>query len=140
MKQAIATLCASVALIGAAQVAVAHDTSTPTTVELRGTEQVPPGTYRAYGDLLTTKKCRVNRRAKIFFNYVVTGRGATGTPEWTLVDVDTSSRNGMWAGSGDLNMTTGGVNRVKIRATRKNVGRPGHRHICRADTEIVLLP
>ena len=138
MKQAIAALCMSVALIGANEVAAAHDTSTSTTVELRGTDHVPPGTFRAYGDLLTTKKCRVNRRVQIFFNYVVKGRGPT--PEWTLVDVDTSSRNGMWAGSGDLNVTTGGVSAVKIGAARKNVGRPGHRHICLADTEIVFLP
>lgn len=140
MKQAVAALCASAVLIGAAEVAAAHNTSTPTRVEFVGTEHEPPGTYRAYGDLLTTKKCRANRRVKIFFNYVVTGRGAGSSPEWTLVDVDTSSRNGMWAGSGDLNMTTGGVNAVKIGATRKNVGRTGHRHICRADTEIVFLP
>jgi hypothetical protein len=137
MKQAIVALCASAALMGAAEVAGAHDTSKATTVEFIDTQHQPPGTFRAYGDLLTTKKCRVDRRVKIFFDYVVTGRGPS--PEWTLVDVDTSSRNGMWAGSGDLNLTTGGVDAVKIRATRKNVGKRGHRHICRPDTEIVPL-
>lgn len=136
MKKAIVALCAGAALIGGAQTAVAHKSSSPTTVQFRGTEHTPMGTYRAFGDLQTRTKCRTNRRVKIFFNYVQNDGSPT---KWTLVDVDRSSRNGMWAGSGDLNESTGGVNAVKIRATRKNVGPRGHRHICRPDTLIQLL-
>ena len=133
MKQTIAALCMSVALIGANEVVAAHDTSTSTNVELTNTDHVPPGTFRAYGYLLTTRKCRVKRRVQIFFNYVVKGRGPT--PEWTLVDVDTSSRT-VCGPAPALNVTTGGVSAVKIGAARKYVGWPGHA-IC-GRHEIVL--
>jgi hypothetical protein len=140
-KKGIAALCASALVIGGAEAAVAHNTSTPTTVELYGTAHAPEGTYRAFGDLHTSRKCRADRKVKVYFQYIPGSmRRGTSAPEWTLVDVDRSSRNGMWGGSGDLNDSTGGVNAVKIRAARKNVGRRGHRHICRPETEIVPLP
>ena len=140
MRKAVALLCAGTLLAGGIEVAAGHTKATPTTVEMTGTDRGPDDTYRAFGDLLTTKKCRVDRRVKVFFNYVP-GRGRRGPApvDWTLVDIDRTSRNGMWGGSGAIGGTSGGVDAVKVRAARKNVGPAGHRHICRADTRIVPL-
>lgn len=138
MRKPIVALGAVVLLIGGGQVALGHETSTPTTVEIREIEENPAGTFRVYGDLVTKRKCRANRRVKVFFDYIPINRGPFPT-EWTLVDVDRSSDNGMWGGSGPVNETTGSVRAIRILATRKNVGRRGHSHICRADTETQLV-
>jgi hypothetical protein len=137
MRRAITALCACALLGGGIEMAAGHTNSTATTVAFMGTEREPDDTYRAFGDLLTTKKCRVDRKVKIFYEYVTGARQqGPAPPDWTLVDIDRSSRNGMWGGSGPIGGEVGGVGAVKIRATRKNVGPPGHRHICRADTQI----
>ena len=125
MRRTVAALCASAALMGVGPAAVAHTTSEPTEVVLVSYAQTPPGTYHVQGYLNTSSKCRANRRVKIFFVY-------SGSVVWTLVDEDTSSLNGNWAGSGPAK----GSYATKIRVTRKNVGRPGHRHICEPDTLI----
>ena len=126
MRRVIAAFCAGAVLIGGAATAAAHTTSTPTEVVfVDGAQTSSPDTLHVQGYLNTSSKCRANRRVKIFFIY-------SGSPEWTLVDEDRSSLNGNWSGSGPIK----GNYSQKIRVTRRNVGPPGHKHICEPDTLI----
>jgi hypothetical protein len=125
LKKLIASVCAGAALIGGVGSAVAHTTHTPTDVIVDDVEYIPVDTFMMRGHLATTKRCRANRRMKLFIRYL------DDQDHWTLVDEGTSTTNGYWIGTGS---DEGGVNGWKIRAARKNVGPTGHRHICDADT------
>lgn len=124
MKKLIAALCAGAMLAGGAGAAVAHTTHTPTEVVIDETDYITLDTFMMRGHLETTRRCQGNRRMKFFIRYL------DNPSQWTLVDEGTSTTNGYWIGTGP---DEGGVNGWKIRAARKNVGRPGHRHICDAD-------
>lgn len=50
---------------------------------------------------------------------------------YELIDTDRTSRKGFWSGGGREGITS---RDSRARVTRKNIGLPGHRHICGADT------
>ena len=128
----IATLGASAILLGGAEAAVAHNNSTSTTVVIAGNDIPRPGTLAVYGYLDTSEACRANRVVNLFARYLEwTHRHVLAPGEWTLADKDRSSLDGFYVGGmADYNLMA-----TKVVVTRKNLGRPGHRHICQGDSE-----
>ena len=133
MRQGMAAaLCLGAALIFGVEGASAHTTSTPTSVRIVDQGVYEPPTHSVLGDLGTTApKCRDNRRLNLYFDY------AHEPIEWVLVDVPRSGLSGGWAGSGFMNNQFGFVSFIQAKALRKNIGRPGHRHICQAATTLL---
>ena len=119
-------------LVGGTEPAVAHNTSTPTTVVIAGNDVPRPGTLAVYGYLDTSDACRANRAVKIFARYLEwTHRHVLAPGEWTLADKDRSSVDGFYVGGmAEYNLVA-----TKIVVARKNLGRHGHRHICQGDSE-----
>lgn len=132
MKRSLLALCAGASLLVVADTAAAHTTSTPTEVVLHDVAFSPPGTVAFHGDLTTSNRCARNRRILMSFSW-----GDSPPNTFELVDEDRTSLNGNWAGSGP-ERSAGGFffNGLKVRATRKVLGGPGHRHICEPDTFI----
>jgi hypothetical protein len=108
--------------------ASAHHASFPSTIEIEGLVGTTVDDYRYYGNVSSPKDCCVpGRTVKII----------SLTPEGPrLVDTDRTSRNGFWFGGGDFTpQGTTGTFGVRVRVLRRDIGRHGHHHVCRADSD-----
>jgi hypothetical protein len=108
--------------------ASAHKASFKTTIEIDGLVGVTVNDYRYYGTVSSPKdRCVPGRTVKIF----------SLTPEGSkLIDTDRTSRNGFWFGGGDFTPPgVTGTDGVRVRVARRDIGRHGHRHACRADAD-----
>ena len=119
---------ASVALvamlgIGVAQ-ALAHSTSHPTTIGFRHFTGYPGNALLSGLVESPNTNCVAGRTAKL----IVTKPGG----ERVVVDTTRTSRNGAYGLHGSFN----GDDEARVKVTRRNVGRPGHRHICRSVTAL----
>jgi hypothetical protein len=110
-----------------AAVAVAGTSSSPTKVvldRLTVTGEGPTQKGHFVGHLESpNEKCLKGRTVKLYLR-----NGNTGKSK--LADTDTTAKQGHWVLDGDLFT----IDRAKIKVTRERIGRPGHRHICEADS------
>jgi len=128
MERRILTGLALAAIGLMASPASAHDTSFDSTIEIEGLVGVNVNDYRYYGDVSSPKdRCVPGRTVKIFS---LTLEGPK------LIDTDRTSRNGFWFGGGDFTPPgTTGTDGVRVRVAPRDIGRHGHRHVCRADAD-----
>jgi hypothetical protein len=136
-------LAAAITLV-AAPSALAHETSYESDVEIVDVCTIPCLLKSAQRGSTTdvfvagvvgseNDKCVAGRKVKVFaVSDLPEKRGGSGTK--TLVDVATTSKGGGWGARGDFT----GAEGVQAKVTKKNIGSNGHRHICEADTDLVL--
>ncbi len=120
------TLLVVLGLLTATTTAGAHNTSTPSTIDVVGWSTSPGASSADYAHGVVESpgsKCIRGRTVKIFMQL-------GGSTTYTLVDTDRTSRKGFWAGGGREGITS---TDSKAKVTRANVGSPGHKHICEAD-------
>ncbi len=114
------------ALLVATATAGAHNTSTPSTIDVVGWSTSPGASSSDYAHGVVespSARCIRGRTVQIFMQL-----GASTT--YTLVDTDRTSRKGFWAGGGREGITS---TDSKAKVIRANVGSQGHEHICEAD-------
>jgi hypothetical protein len=132
MRRRILTGLALAAIGLTTSPAFAHNTSFDGTIEIEGLVGVTVNEYRYYGHVSSPKdRCVPGRTVKIIS---LTPQGSK------LVDTDRTSRNGFWFGGGDFTPPgVTGTDGVRVRVVRKDIGRRGHRHVCRPDADSELI-
>ena len=121
---ALAALASAALLIPAA--AAGHTAHYPSTVDILGwgSSNNDGSVDYAYGIVRSEKpKCVGGRTVEI-------KREISG--QMQLIDTATSSSKGFWAGGGDPEIGSGGIVILK----RERIGRKGHKHVCRGDSEL----
>jgi hypothetical protein len=108
-------------------VALAETTFHPTTIVQDGSAAADTTRSLIYGHLESPRhKCLPNRKVQIVAHFPSGNR---------VLDTDRSSRNGFWEGLGNFI----GADSAEAKVVRKRTGRPGHRHVCKADSTPVPL-
>ena len=128
-------LLAGVAVLTTVPGAFAHTTSYSSEIKMEVECQVPcqarvaphparRGLGLFVGGLVTSEKqtCVGQRTVKIF--------RLEGSSQ-SLVDTDKTSKGGAWSGFGGFKGSDG----VKAVLTKRNIGRRGHKHICKGASE-----
>lgn len=120
LKSLVGLVCCAAAF-GLAPAAEAQ-APIPTTISLQTIYGASDNVLYAFGDLTTPNpKCLANRTVKIFYT------NSNGTK---LVDTDRTSNGGIWAGRGNIPLTS----KARFTVTRKTFGRKGHRRTCASDS------
>jgi hypothetical protein len=122
---------AALAVIGgmalAGGVATAHDTEYVSEVSLFEGSALKGFPY-AIGAVTSKEsaKCRRFREIQL--------RGVDKGEVLEIIDEGTTSKRGFWHLSGPVSK---GVPAVDVKLVKSNIGPPGHKHICTADTEFL---
>ena len=134
MKKAVVSICALALAVPA--IASAHDTTYESTVSIDYAVEPPAkGASQSLmvGGLVGSEKqaCIANRKVKL---YVITDLPAKRRGEIVkhVVDIDRTSDNGAWSGTGNFIGAEGAFAKV----VKKDIGPKGHNHVCGADTDI----
>jgi hypothetical protein len=128
MKRGIGPVLAMAVIGLMASSAGAHDTSFNTTIEIEDVVGMTVDDYRYYGEVRSRKGGCVRGRTVRIFSITEDGR--------KLIDTDRTSRNGSWFGGGDFTPAgTTSTTAVVVKVLRRDIGRRGHDHVCRADRE-----
>lgn len=123
MKRSRVAILALVATLGVGVTQTqAHNTSSPTTIGFRNFTGYPGNALLSGLVESPNTKCVAGRTAKL----IVTKPGG----DRVVLDTSRTSRNGAYGLHGSFN----GDDEARVKVTRRNVGRRGHRHICRPVT------
>jgi hypothetical protein len=138
-RLALATILAGLAITATA---AAHTTSYPSAISVDYRQCLecdfaPTVTYFVGGRVTSPKaKCVPARKVKLFAVYGGGKRGVPPPGTRLLLDVDRTSLLGAWSG---FVPDTTGIVRFDAKVVKKNIGPRGHRHICGADTDSLVL-
>ena len=126
----IAALCAALTALGGAGTALGHDIAAPTAVVIDSAAVVEPGTVTVSGHLEGSSACVAGRGVRIYARYGEwTDRRHVWAPgDWQLAGATRSAADGEFGGQ----VAETDLWSVKVEAPRANLGRRGHRHVCRA--------
>jgi hypothetical protein len=105
-------------------VASAHPQSSNTKVKIDGTKGETLQDFRVLGTVSSPNpKCVADRRVKIIS---LTPNGPK------LIDTDRAGRDGSFSGGGNFGDQVDGI---RVKATRRSIGRSGHRLVCEPATD-----
>ena len=128
MKRGIGPVLAMAVIGLMASSAGAHDRSFNTRIEIEDVVGMTVNDYRYYGKVHSPKGRCVRGRTVRIFSITEDGR--------KLIDTDRTSRKGNWFGGGDFTPAgTTSTTAVVVKVRRRDIGRRGHDHVCRADRE-----
>jgi hypothetical protein len=133
MKKAVFSICALALAVPA--IASAHDTTYESTVSIDYAVEPPAKgaseTLMVGGRVGSEKEaCVANRTVKLYALFNLPEKRGEFTKE--LVDVDRTSRNGAWSGTGNFIGTDGALAKL----VRKDIGPKGHNHVCGAASDV----
>jgi len=128
MKLKVLAVLGVVSLGVGTGLAAAHTTSYNSQIQITGSVGATVQDFQVYGEVHSPKgRCVPNRKVKIFS---ITPNGLK------LIDTDRTSRNGFFFGGGNFGNE---VNGARVKVVRRDIGPRGHVHLCRSDTDTMLI-